>query len=756
MNTGLSNASGAQEKGEQLLAHYILDCQRIRRDLLHLMSDLKFSSHGSVRYAVDFSEIHAYAVPGDDAEEFSFFARNSDTSSALIQQMALHKLFYGLPYKPILLGEYALELRSFLSDARLEELRRTISEAVKVEELGRHELKQIAEFTRTLSISDVELQRSTLEGIADFLQEHAGWLVRLLFPELPEPVKRIHKLLSDERFEDLADVISLDDDPDPDVVDDWFVRLCKVRGWRANQRRKHSTSASRIDAHAITRVQLANKQLEQENRPTRVRLVTRSNTMHRLLGDRLGGTHSGGTLRHPRVFSVLYALEGTDPASQIQQIEERIRSIDLFLLGVKKAGSGTRRAERASALVHLEEQFRELAETFAMRGNLAAFLAATEPGNTDPRAWRKTPDQLRTVLQVLRDRGEIRAAFRKLVAELGHEWDRDHQQLGVYVQSLDPEKQEKLDHGLRAEKIGSIARWRATAQGMPYSLEFYNSADVQKLFEDLHPIPDRLRLPEAAREAPTVAYERLLAFAYMLAVLSEWELSERYCDAAIAAARRLLSEFPGEVSKTHEVHFLSAICRRKRNVTADRLLEAIRCIDRATQLRRIAKPGKVSDPRYLKEKATLIFRLLVNHGVRKVESEEFTAERALALLENAERLARGDPPLLTQIVNNRLYYTLYFTTPSEIQRSVIEEDYQLLRALLGSDKGEWPASILHTIALVDWMYFRKRAPESQKAIYDMMKTAAASPELEPGERTLFLQHATSVLRGQDIVLGLHH
>ena len=755
MNTGPSNASAAHEKGEQLLARYILDCQRIRRDLLHLISDLKFSSHGSIRYAVDFSEIHAYAVPGD-AEEFSFFAQNSDTSSALIQQMALNKLFYELPHKPILLGEYALELRSFLSDARSEELRRTMLEAVKVEELGRNELRQIAEFKRILSVPDADLPRTDLERIAEFLQEHAGWLVRLLFPELPEPIKRIHKLLSDERLEDLADVISLDEGPDPNVVDEWFVRLCKVRGSRSNQRAQQSHSPSRIDAHAITRVQLANTQLERERRPIRVRLVTRSSTMHRLLGETAGGNETGGTLRHPRVFSVLYTLEGTDHTSQIQQIEERIQSIDLFLLGVKKAGSGTRRAERASALVQLGEQFRELAETFAMRGNLAAFLAATEPANTDPRAWRKTPEQLRTVLQVLRDRGEIRAAFRKLVTELGHEWDRDHQQLGVYVQSLDPEKQEKLDHGLYAEKIGSIARWRATAQGMPYSLEFYNSGDVQKLFEDLHPVPDRLRLPEAGREAPTVAYERLLAFAYMLAVLSEWELSERYCDAAIAVARRLSVEFPGEVSKTHEVYFLSAICRRKRNVTADRLLEAIRCIDRAAKLRRIAKPGQSSDPRYLKEKATLFFRLLVNHGIRKDGDEEFTAERALALLESAERLARGDSPLLTQIVNNRLYYTLYFTSPSAIQRSVIEEDYRLLRALLTADKGEWPASILHTVALVDWMYFRKREPESQKAIYDMMSTAAASPELEPGERTLFLQHATSVLKGEDISIGLHH
>src|SRR5947209_8336104 len=105
---------GPERRGA--LDNYIRDCTALKRDLDNARADIEFVSRqqGSLRYAIDFSEIFAYALPEDTADELMLFSEDYVSPAKSLQRLALRRLFYGTPESLILLKPYTTEFASFL------------------------------------------------------------------------------------------------------------------------------------------------------------------------------------------------------------------------------------------------------------------------------------------------------------------------------------------------------------------------------------------------------------------------------------------------------------------------------------------------------------------------------------------------------------------------------------------------------------------------------------------------------------------
>jgi len=113
MNKGKSSGFG----------RYIKSSKVIRRDYLDTLDDLRFlyEERGTIYYAVDFSEIYSYVLPGETFREFMPFSGESEDVAQTRQTLALKLLFFGKPQEPlVLLRPYAIELDAFLIRSREE------------------------------------------------------------------------------------------------------------------------------------------------------------------------------------------------------------------------------------------------------------------------------------------------------------------------------------------------------------------------------------------------------------------------------------------------------------------------------------------------------------------------------------------------------------------------------------------------------------------------------------------------------------
>lgn len=747
-----------------LVARYVLNCQWLRRDLSDLISDLEYQDRGgTVRYAIDFSEIFAYANPTDSADEFALFVDPNDSFGEVAQRLALEKLIYGMQHKPILLGEYAVELRSFLTHVRFEQLRSMLVDALEAEGRSAEDLlEQVDGFVQTLDLAGADVPQPALDEIAEFLKSKAGWLLSMIYKRRPEPVQRIRRVIDDQRFENLQALV----DPIPAAaeadVDHWFDRLKNAR--LARKARAHRTTgspviASRLDAHAIATLQACARCLD--HRHTRLVLVTRSSTMHRIVesGVNRGLGGPAGFLRHPRVFSVLCTVEGQSARHIIAELRDRVRSMDLFLRGVRSVRLKTlRNVERRAALEALLKEMAWLSDRFTSRGGLAASLDATAPSNAGADKWSNSPDAMRKLLRALRDRNELRQLLSQKVTELDAEWNRDHEWLGVFVPSSASGNVRVLEQTLNRDRDGSVGNWRVTMQGMPYELKFSDPAEVGRLLQAL--LPARARVGaygdtlSKGGEGNLPDQERRLAFAYALAVLSEWDLAERYCE----EARGIRSAGPSEhtigkdLGVAREIRLLLAVCKRKRDPIIPRLKDGLELLEQAKRLSKIMAT-KNEDPRFLTEEATLIL-LLSALDPGPGSSSKYTPDAALATLDRAELMCAQDEQLRIQIVNNRLFY--HISSGRLADRKRLERDYEFLwikMAKTAASYDEWPPGVLDTLACARWMLFRQRDAAGMQLTIELLTAALRSQEIGPTDRSIYEARLNAVKRGEDIVFS---
>ncbi len=738
---------------------YVRDCRTVRRAIVHLLDDLDFVSKGGrLHYAADFSEMYAFALPEESAEEFTLFG-DDERRAGVNQQLALGRLFHTGDDRVILLAPYAVELRTFIVNTS----RRAFDDhAEKVAKTMRWITSpEAAEFQAILKIdgSSSQLTHDDEEVITRFLERHGDWFLSV-FDDVPEsPLARIHGLTNDGR---MRDVTALGVPPalyDSEILGRWHERMARER-----ERTFLPAASTRLDAAAMGIVAAANAQIA--SRRERLLLVTRSNLMHQVADEENDAALWGETgcpIRHPRLFALRLTIEGLPVEQQIEVLRQRLATVDEFLELI--AGSDLMKADHGLAPSFREAFLRRIREDWMMSDNLAASLSGA---NAMPRVAPASHDAPREnamrILALLRDKEDLRDLVFRRMHELASIVDQEHNILAGLLNVVDTsESPDRISSLIAGSQYRQRSVLRARFGGMPYALQFY-SRSAEALANILHGEDANPRswseltnyfLQTCSTDDWTDRSEGLLAMGYIFGALDNWPLAEKFAASAIAMYENAESQ-QGAASPSHEAKYFLAVCQhRNQDRSPPRLLKGIELIDAATVTKRAARhvAGDVEwqgDPRYLTERALLAMILLLTSDSDILRAGH-SLESVLADCQLAMTLGAQDAGLQERILNNRLYFLIQ-TAPLEYA-DLIRRDYDDLRSILERrepDWTQWPPYILHTIACVEWTGRAIGIEVPDELIVARLDLASADPDLLVPERETFKSHAKSIQRGEPI------
>src|SRR5205823_315482 len=97
------------------MVQFVKDCKKRKADLDVLIDDIEFEQNGGTNnYALDWSEVFAYAVSAANPVELKLFDEDTDDTARAVQHFVLrHLLLVPNRPKPLLFVPYALEARDF-------------------------------------------------------------------------------------------------------------------------------------------------------------------------------------------------------------------------------------------------------------------------------------------------------------------------------------------------------------------------------------------------------------------------------------------------------------------------------------------------------------------------------------------------------------------------------------------------------------------------------------------------------------------
>ncbi|HEX8317751.1 hypothetical protein [Longimicrobium sp.] len=691
------------------MKNYVRDCERLGRAVNHALEDLEFMhvQKKKIRYAVDFSEIYAYAQPAKTAREF-LFLDDSEETAEYAQRIALDRLFFTGTEKPVLLAPYALELQTFVVEQQREALNSSLrifpsfSTYVTGQEFQAAAAlaERIAQEHRAPTVDEERM-------FTTFLETHGSWLRASLLDTEPQPIRRIRSLFQASRLDNLEALLNEPPNLDSRIVDRWFAALRGASGG------KRSISGCRIDALAMATLESSHRKLEREG--VRLLLVTRSDTMHNLFEAEhdSGLWNRGLLLRHPRVLSVLASVEGRDYGDAREQLQSTLRTLSDFSTlirhGLAKSGFGLGRDVYDSYIAKLRKHW--------AASEQLAVAASGEPGGRHRTGEIDViPRSVKEIIALLRDSEQLKQAIYSRIQAIADIVDHEHRILGGLARVLNENNRDRLNDVLHAERNGGMSLLRTKLRRFPYTLHLYS--DTGATFAEmlcLDPVSllswrEMVDFFWRTGESEMLAdrYEGLLIMACVIATVNEWDLAEQYCKGAIETARDLtpVRVDAGDVSP-HEAIFLLAVCHRKFMATVERLHVGIDLLQTASQQKRewniLRGELDRDDPRYLNERAVQI--LLLNTHFRSSDPlvPELSSDYALMLLDKADEVVGDDLLLKAQIANNRLYYQV--VTAGDKDFSALRNQLDGLKALqstLEPNQDRWPAFIQHTVAYADW------------------------------------------------------
>lgn len=693
-----------------IIEKYASQCRVFNRDLDHIVHD-NSSKDKTIRYAVDFSEIYAYMFPTKTASEFCLFEDEPIESVNILQQDALSQLFF-CGEKVILLNSYAIEwdtALAHLSQKQIDSFSRAPKEKNKIFE------DPTIQCLSRKSVKSEELTDNEREWLWKYLKEHATSLLELFLSQDANALERMQQLLNKKRFENIKDllgeelIIDLDDETNKQ-------RSEKLRQNRQDRRKNEtddsSIVATYLDAVAMTTVEQANKILQAQNKNINLLLVTRSEAMNRLLEEeQKDQDNMSFFLRHPRVFIDFFNkkhLSSTED-EKLNKAKEYSFTVKAFLESVDRALLKLEKSKRELGnwdWDKLENEFNKITEIWQEWTIVGALtkvtnndraissenVALSRPHRNDEVAYH--------ILRLCGNDQEFKKMQRENIERIASSWKIIHEEFGVLIQGYTSSNEGRINlepitgKGTYALQTKPISHY--------FSLHFY-SEEVQKYIDHINILEqvgwwDVINAFEDFENKDNLNldanYERLLAMAFILgAMLGEWRLALTYCELAIDTAeaqKEKMNILPSEAL------YFKAICLRKSEPppSSDDHQKAIELLEEAIILRRSIMLTPKESARYLHEQGLHI--LILNSKDKNIKSD-YSSDKGLKLLEDAENLSQGDRKLKIQIYNNRLYH--YITQKRE-NRKEIKQDYEFLKKLLQEEKespSQYPALILHTL-----------------------------------------------------------
>jgi hypothetical protein len=685
----------------QVLEDAVREATAIEREVSALRRDLEFAEKGSIiEFAADFSEVYSFLFPSDTKSLSLLFESERKTEVVAFQADVLHQCFFGPFGPPLLLPSHLLEMEGKLG--RLN--RQGLSEALKVLDsvrlerdraLGTEEGKRLQELHQRLQSGGIPLDATELEFCTEFFAEHLPSLVAFSSSGGRSSIERLKQLRHEKglRFLGPEERPNIEDD-DP-VLLRWYKALNRSRHGRDNKEDDDFHSANYLDAMAVATL------CRMSQHPgRRVCLITRSQIMHQIMREEenrgLWVETGGGLVRHPRVFSSFFLRDLKRDQAQtltiqpaLQSIDSKLQSLRLFLASARtRLDSGVRAAplewyEVTGLISELKNEWRAAQ---ALAGSVA-YTSARLMGD---------------VLQLLFEEDELLAAVdRHVEKEIAH-LRRGYEFLGWVIQG-GPQTGTRGD--MEFGTAGAVTR--LDSLWMPYWLQFY-SIGLQERAKSLQ-LDMAVSWQQFAQFFRSLLsepdeYETLLAMAFSLGALGHWQLAESYC-------RRALEAEGGPEVARHEGLFFLAICHRKHAPSIRRLKTALKLLERADSTRGEVGEHPVEDPRYLKEKAVIIYYLndLAVGGAEREEIPDLASVEQI-LRRALDACAVTDEKLEIQIVNNLCYLYAEHGRPEDQEktRHLLDRLVMYYSSRL-SDRLLWPPSAIDTVA---WVKVRLKGPRA--------------------------------------------
>jgi hypothetical protein len=740
---------------DPLLERDIRECTTLVEDLDFLIEDLelKHSRSDALIFAVDFSEIFAFAFPEKIGGQLRIFEAEESVTTAVHQRYVLHKLFAMLGDGELvthsdrlaLLDPYGLELANFarrVGSASVESLADDyIAANRELDYLVRNfgsEIQGARELLETTEADESELTR-----FLEIFEQHAPKMVLLIDRSAIGPRDRVLDLLNKRRLRSLQEWNIRDLSVDSDLQMRWDLALYEVRGDRY-------AGSCFVDASAMAILHAANKVLGAQGR--KLVLVTRSKIMHQLIRREISsgqwGEPSFNPLRHPRYLIPLHTVEGQPIERQIDDLKNLRGSVTLFL--------DTYDPSSSLPPDRYESDMEKIRERLRSSAGLSGWLTMADSVLTESsRINYRTRERLREFVETSTNRDAFKQRVIERIADLESELERLYQYSGVALHAAE------LDQGdARAGSLSFALTDRLIVTSnrpeMPYSLEF--SSNTLKAWSERVVRADRIDMDEVLTLlsdsfSSSSEYEVLLFIACVFGAWRRWDKALAYCDFALT--RHTDRDLPA-----YEAVFFRGLCYRMMDPSSSETFRmALASINHATRMREEAHRGNgyAGDPRYMKAKASILFLWNMANASgdpRFSAPPPADTREAVQLCERALALSEDDWRLQCDLYNNLCYFFLEANAPAARERA---RSYWIkLTALLNEnepDKQAWPTNVLDTVIWADYRLNKGKRRRSEfladyAEMVSLLQGALDIKGLDRGTERTIRQHLEHIARDQ--------
>jgi hypothetical protein len=703
---------------------YISHCHVLLRDVRHALWDCRVRKAGwTLHYAVDFSEIYSYVMPGDSHERAPI---GDGWSNDVERQFYVLSRFFG--ERNILLPEpYAVELAGFVDLIAAKEFTtssrtylRTRQEVLKT--LATSQTREILD--RMRRAENEPLTEDELDRYFDYFEKNTPNLVAFARGLDLTPFGRLKDLLLQRTFKALEReypqaVVRVDEER----TKRRFALLSKLRSLS-------NPAANVIDARALGEVEAVNELLV----PARKRVLLVSRSAHLMSVAEAEAGDREVFVRHPRTVSTAYLASPSGVLlADEAELQIREQSLHAFISGAEEAQNKLRgidgmATEQADILNIIDDSTRKTLRQLLERiqsewRNVEAFATGlTKAGETRKKKGSRKEVAIE-LLTLLRDPTKLRSRMVDHIQQIFREVRRDRDRVAFRLQrdtyshgSIDyPIEFQDSDLRIETEKLS--AAWTS------------NLADAETLFE----VAIRCESD----------YECLLGIAISLGALGRWPLAKQYVDYG------LVSRPPGQ---RREGLFLQGVMAKRMSFEKQSLSEAQeRMQDALESVDAAVREHGGHDPRYLNERARLKLWLIEfarsPEGAPRSEQNEtpIVLEDVISDLNQAVLLASGK--LKIQILNSLCYAHLL---SEDLER--LPEALDLLRSALTTtypDRSKWPPFALDTVVYTMYRLQRSHATlRTLKGWSEELTTVLEQADVSSQERRLIGAHASEIAEYQ--------
>jgi hypothetical protein len=670
------------------LSHYIEHCRVLMRDVTHAISDYDaFIDGWTLKYAVDFSEIYSYVVPGESHEDAPI---GDGWSNDPDRQFYVLSRFFGA--RDVLLPEpYAVELAGFVDLIGTKEFSGTARTYLQARrEIGqilkRPDARRILE--RSTS-ADQPLSDDEADEFFRFFESYAPQLIAFARGVDLTPFHRLKDLFVQHTFTPLEKTYPrLDEYVRDAATRRRFDALAKLRT-------RSNPQANLIDARALGEVDAVNEILRKRGENTRVLLISRSENMMKVaLSD---ARDSEVYVRHPRTMSMSYrSAEGGISLADHVELNIRKHSLEAFIFGAeeveKKLGN-----EGVSAIGDILDAKDDLTgktlrtlleEIQSVWRNVEAYATGlTKAGET--RSNKGSNKELTIqLLSFLRDPNSLRSRIIKQIHLIFREVRRSRDTVAFRLQ------RETAGRG-------------SVVYAIPFESEALREVTEQRSAQWSSTLDDAVRIFDVAIGCED-DYECLLGIAVSLGAIGRWPLAKQYVDYAIAVRP------DGEC---REALFLQAVTAKRMSIEDESMSQAMKRMHGAVErMEKLIQADAAIDPRFSNERAALQLWLIEfarnpeGAPIAKQQKTTFTPLVVATDLAKAVTLAAGKLKIL--ILNNLCYAYLLAEDFKRMPQALDDLKEALTEAY--SDRTNWPAFAVDTFVYTSFLLHRKKPSQDSK------------------------------------------